>query len=63
MNRNAEGVLLALNLELMRAAVARGHGEEAQRLADKHKVPNAFRLDLGVELSDDPTKAPEVRIG
>lgn len=49
--------------QLVRNAVAQGHGEEAKRLADKHRIPSALRFDLGVELSDDPElkKVPQVK--
>jgi hypothetical protein len=42
-------------MEQVRQAVERGQGAEAKRLADKFKIPNALRLDLGVELSSDST--------
>ena len=49
--------------EMIRKAVKEGYGEEALRLANKHRVPNEFRIDLGVETSNDPKKAPKLRIG
>ena len=44
----------ALNVQLVRAAVTRGDGREAKRLADQFRIPNIMRMELGVELSDDP---------
>ena len=49
--------------QLIRDAVKRGHGEEALRLANKYKVPNLIRNGLGVELSSNPSEAPEIEIG
>jgi hypothetical protein len=63
MNSDAKAAQTAHNLQLIRNAVAAGQGEEAKRLADKYKVPNAIRLDLGVELSNDPSKAPKISVG
>lgn len=51
------------HLEEIRSAVASGNGKEAERLADKYKVPNVIRIDLGVATSSDPKKAPPVSIG
>jgi hypothetical protein len=43
------------NHRLVREAVERGNGAEAKRLADAFRIPNALRLDLGVEMSTDPS--------
>ncbi|MBP9757985.1 MAG: hypothetical protein KBD06_05275 [Candidatus Pacebacteria bacterium] len=63
MGSDAKAVQTDANWQLIRNAVAAGQGEEAKRLADKFRVPNAIRLDLGVELSSDPSKAPEISVG
>ncbi len=62
MNTDEKAVQTAHVWEMIKKAVDAGHGEEAKRLADKHKVPNAIRLDLGVEFSSDPKKAPKLKI-
>ncbi len=63
MSSHEKGMQTAYVWQLIRNAVAAGHGEEAKRLADKHKVPNAIRMGLGVELSSNPSKAPPLSIG
>ena len=63
MSSDARAAQTEVNWQLIRNAVAAGQGAEAKRLADAFKVPNAIRIDLGVELSADPSKAPEVSVG
>ena len=63
MGSDKKGMNTAYVWQLIRKAVAAGHGAEAKRLADKYKVPNAVRMGLGVELSSDPKKAPKLKFG
>ena len=63
MNSDDKAAQTAHTFQLIHDALAAGNGEEAKRLADKYGVPNAVRLDLGVEFSTDPNKAPGVSIG
>ncbi len=48
---------------LVQTAVARGHGAEAERLADKYRMPNLLRIGFGVPMSTDSRKAPPLKIG
>lgn len=63
MSSNAKAMKTAHKLQLIRKAVKNGNGEEAKRLADKYQVPNALRMNLGVELSSDSAKAPKLSVG
>ena len=56
-----KGMNTAYVWQLIRKAVAAGHGE-AKRLADKYKVPNAVRMGLGVNFLRTK-KAPKLKFG
>ena len=50
----ANGVERERVRQMIRQQVKLGNLEAARQLADRHGIPNIERLDLGIELSNNP---------